>query len=117
MRVKIVFATFLLAMIAASTLEVAATPTYIVLASSEWMTLSNARLGCRTSDLVIELHKAEIGGDREAADKAIIGKLRTGECRLLPSGKVKIEATSPPMSCVRPLNIGECWWVPDEFLD
>jgi len=90
-------------------------------AGSEWQELSNSRIGCSSVDVRIESQRFAASGKTAAADKLLTDKLRSGDCRMLPAGKVRIEHTSPrdqvPLqSCVRPDGFGACWWVPEEFL-
>lgn len=90
-------------------------------ADSEWQDLSNSRLGCSSVEVRIDAQLLAASGKTAAADKLLTDKLRSGECRMLPAGKVHIERTSPrdqvPLqSCVRPDGFSACWWVPEEYL-
>lgn len=80
-----------------------------------WKMLENSRLGCRTADILIDASK------QTSPDRYLMDRLKAGDCRLLPVGRVQVEAVSaageiPPQSCVKPQGFDICWWVPSEVI-
>lgn len=78
-------------------------------------TIENSRLACRTADAFTQAMKQAEG------DAYLMSKLKTGECKLLPAGAIRVEAVTPDgqapaQSCVKPQGYGECWWLPTSYL-
>lgn len=84
-------------------------------ATAEWRTLANSRLGCNSPDVFTEAAK------QAASEKYLMSKLKSGDCRLLPAGKVQVEKATPAdrqpaQLCVKPEDIDKCWWVPTDSM-
>lgn len=84
-------------------------------ATAEWRHLDNSRLGCNSPIIFTEAAK------QAAGDTYLMSKLKSGDCKLLPAGKVQVEKTTsagqlPAQSCIKPEGFGQCFWVPTDFL-